>query len=189
MNEETNGFTEALEAKRLSIYKSLAAFQQECPVIHKATTGYGYTYADLPTIFKVINPLLKKNGLGFTQLIDGTEINTILFHIETGETLESKTNIPQNVKLAKMNDFQVLGSAVTYIRRYALSSMLGIVTDKDTDAGGEQKPKEVKKPTLNAAQFDLYLDAIESGATKLTIEQSKIKYSLTDEQIKTLDAI
>ena len=186
---ETNGFTEALEAKRLSIYKSLAAFQQECPVIHKATTGYGYTYADLPTIFNVINPLLQKHGLGFTQLIDGNYIVTILFHADAGEEIVSKTPIPQDVKLAKMNDFQVLGSAVTYIRRYALSSMLGIVTDKDIDAGGEQKPKEVKKPTLNAAQFDLYLDAIESGATKLTIEQSKIKYSLTDEQIKTLDAI
>ena len=42
-----------------------------------------------------------------------------------------------------MNQFQVLGSAVTYIRRYALSSMLGIVTDKDTDASGEQLPKKV----------------------------------------------
>jgi hypothetical protein len=37
-----------------------------------------------------------------------------------------------------MNDFQVLGSAITYIRRYALSSALGLVTDKDTDASGEQ---------------------------------------------------
>lgn len=41
-----------------------------------------------------------------------------------------------------MNEFQVLGSAITYIRRYALSSILGIVTDKDTDASGDQ----VKKP-------------------------------------------
>ena len=121
------------------IYKALANFQQEVPVIHKATQGYGYSYSDLPTIFEVINPLLKKNGLGFTQLLHENQIETILFHVESGQEIRSLTNIPQDVQLAKMNQFQVLGSAVTYIRRYALSAMLGIVTDKDTDAGGEQK--------------------------------------------------
>jgi hypothetical protein len=115
------------------LFKSLAEFQQEVPTIHKATQGYGYTYADLPKIFEVINPLLKKHGLGFTQLIHGTDLITIIFHVESGETLESKTCIPQGVALKGMNDFQVLGSAITYLRRYALSSALGLVTDKDTE--------------------------------------------------------
>ena len=44
------------------LFKSLSEFQQEVPVIHKGTQGYGYSYADLPAIFEVINPLLKKNG-------------------------------------------------------------------------------------------------------------------------------
>jgi len=150
MKEET--FDSILQDRKQSIYKSLAAFQQECPVIHKATKGYGYSYSDLPTIFKVINPLLKENGLGFTQLIDGGSIVTTLFHIETGQTITSRTDIPNDVTLKGMNDFQVLGSAVTYIRRYALSSMLGIVTDKDTDASGEQQPK--KKPTISNDRFE-----------------------------------
>ena len=42
-----------------NLFKALAQFQQEVPVVHKATQGYGYTYADLPKIFEVINPLLK----------------------------------------------------------------------------------------------------------------------------------
>ena len=132
------------------IFKALSAFQKECPVIHKGTQGYGYTYADLPAIFEVINPILEKYGLGFTQLICGKCVKTILFHIESGEVLESNTDIPQGVSLAKMNEFQVLGSSITYIRRYALSSMLGIITDKDTDAHGEQKvvtpPQKVVTP-------------------------------------------
>ena len=33
-----------------------------------------------------------------------------------------------------MNIYQSYGSALTYFRRYTLSSALGIVTDKDTDA-------------------------------------------------------
>ena len=29
------------------------------PVIHKETKGYGYSYADLPTIFDKINPFVQ----------------------------------------------------------------------------------------------------------------------------------
>lgn len=121
-----------------NIYKAIADFQQEVPVILKETQGYGYSYADLPTIFEVINPLLKKHGLGFTQVINGTNLDTTIFHLESGEELKSSTAIPQGVSLKGMNDFQVLGSAITYLRRYAISSMLGLVTDKDNDASGEQ---------------------------------------------------
>lgn len=131
-----------------NLFKALAAFQQEVPIIHKGTEGYGYSYADLPAIFPVINPLLKKHGLGFTQLINGQSVKTIVFHIESGELIESTTDIPHGVTLAKMNEFQVLGSAITYIRRYALSAALGLVTDKDTDAAGEQTKKEQPKQTL-----------------------------------------
>ncbi len=126
-----------------NLFKALSDFQNEVPIIHKATQGYGYSYSDLPTIFPVINPLLKKHGLGFTQLGQGTSLKTIIFHIESGEILESTFDIPQGVSLSKMNDFQVLGSAITYMRRYALSSALGIITDKDTDAGGVQVSKEI----------------------------------------------
>lgn len=166
------------------LFKSLAEFQQEVPTIHKGTQGYGYTYADLPKIFEVINPLLKKYGLGFTQLINETELITILFHVESGETIESKTSIPQGVQLKGQNDFQVLGSAITYLRRYALSSILGIVSDKDTDAGGEQVKVEAKKPAINESRFKKALEAIAVG--DYTIEELTTTFGLTDEQLKTL---
>lgn len=128
------------------LFKALAAFQQEVPVIHKGTQGYGYSYADLPTIFEKINPLLKKHGLGFSQLLDGLKIKTIVFHCESGESIESVCDIPQGISLKGMNEFQVAGSAITYFRRYSLSAILGIVTDKDTDAAGEQsKPDTMRQ--------------------------------------------
>jgi hypothetical protein len=171
------------------LFKSLAEFQQEVPTIHKATQGYGYTYADLPKIFEVINPLLKKHGLGFTQLIHGTDLITIIFHVESGETLESKTSIPQNVALKGMNDFQVLGSAITYLRRYALSSALGLVTDKDTDAGGEQVKTEPKNKTKKVAIDDKRLakaiKAISEGG--YTMDELTKTFELTPEQLKTLE--
>jgi hypothetical protein len=168
------------EKQQTKIYKSLAAFQQECPIIHKATKGYGYSYSDLPTIFKVINPLLKKHKLGFTQLMNDNCIETILFHVETGENITSKTKIPEDVSLKGMNDFQVLGSACTYIRRYALSSMLGIVTDKDIDAAGEQLPKKKK---LSTDRFQKGLNKIENGQlTKDQFLNMLVAYDLSETQ-------
>jgi len=120
------------------LYKALLAFQQEVPTIKKNATGYGYKFADLDEIDKVIKPILKKNGLGYIQPIEGKQIKTIVFHAESGESIESSADIPQGVQLAKMNEFQVLGSAITYLRRYSLSSILGLITDEDADAAGEQ---------------------------------------------------
>jgi hypothetical protein len=163
-----------------TLFKALAEFQQEVPVIHKGTSGYGYSYADLPAIFEVINPLLKKHKLGFTQPIMGDTIKTIIFHTESGEVLESLTEIPKNVQLAKMNEFQVLGSAITYIRRYALSSILGLVTEKDTDASGEQvKPLVKEKPILKPEGLTYLLS---DKSSKQEITQAINERKLTEEQ-------
>lgn len=179
------------------IYKSLADFQQEVPVIHKDTQGYGYSYADLPKIFEVINPILKKYSLGFTQPIDGNYIKTILFHTETGETIESSTAIPEGVQMKGLNDFQVLGSAITYLRRYALSSILGLVTDKDNDAAGEQsgKPKGTQKNTspskwlnVGSEEWKALVKTVEGGVT-ITLAQIKKKYNVSGETQKELETL
>ena len=165
-----------MATENTNIYKALATFQQECPVIHKGTSGYGYSYADLPTIFSIINPILYDKELGFTQLIQNGGVETILFH-SSGETIKSFTPIPENVSLKGTNEYQVLGSAITYIRRYALSSLLGIVTDKDTDAA---TPKQIRKPVLNAATpaFEKALKFVREGGSIKAIES---KYSLGTE--------
>ena len=120
------------------LYKSLAAFQQEVPNIYKNAKGYNYKFADLGEINDIIKPLLKKHGLGYAQPLQGTGVTTVLFHVDSGESITSTVEVPQGVKLNGMNDFQVLGSAITYLRRYSLSSMLGLITDEDADAAGEQ---------------------------------------------------
>lgn len=172
------------------LFKSLAAFQQEVPVIHKGTQGFGYSYADLPAIFEKINPLLKKHGLGFTQLLNSKEgenyLVTVLFHVETGESIESTTLIPQ-VELKGMNAYQAFGSGCTYFRRYCLSSICGLVTDKDTDASGEQVKHEPKKPSIDQKRLGKALEAIAEG--KYTKEELLSNFSLTDAQIKLLENV
>jgi hypothetical protein len=167
------------------LLKSLAAFQQEVKVIHKETQGYGYSYSDLPKIFSEVNPLLQKHGLGFTQLINSQDglnyLKTVLFHVESGEMIDSNTLIPY-VQLKGMNDFQSFGSGVTYFRRYCLSSILGLVTDKDTDASGEQE--KPKKEGLDNKRFTDALKAINEG--KITVEKLKEKFQLSEAQEKAL---
>jgi hypothetical protein len=168
-----------------NVFKALANFQQECPVIHKGTQGYGYSYADLPKILEVINPILRKHGLGFTQAINGNDIETVVFHVESGETITSKTAIPQGVQLKGMNDFQVLGSAITYLRRYSISSLLGIVTDKDTDASGEQEAP--KKPAIDTKRLSKAIEAIAEG--KYTKEELLNSFTLTPAQLKLTENV
>lgn len=136
------------------LYKSLSAFQQEVPNIYKNAKGYNYKFADLGEINEIIKPLLAKHGLGYAQPLSGTGVKTIIFHAESGESIESTVEVPQGVKLNGMNDFQVLGSAITYLRRYSLSSMLGLITDEDADAAGEQV-KKYEQPRTREEGHDL----------------------------------
>ena len=105
----------------------------------------------------------------------------MVFHVESGELLESNTFIPQ-ATLKGMNDYQAFGSGVTYFRRYALSSALGLVTDKDTDAAGEQTPTKEK---LTAPRFKDALKAIQEG--KVTKDKIIEKFDLTNVQSKALE--
>lgn len=182
--------SELQQKSLINIFRALANFQQECPVIHKGTNGYGYTYADLPQILEVINPLLKKHGLGFTQLLTEEGLLTVIFHAESGECIEGTCPIPTTT-LKGMNDYQSFGSGITYYRRYALSSALGIVTDKDTDASGEKEkpffkqslPVFVKKHK-NITDLTIAIDSCENLA-ELT-ELHKLNKDLVNPAITAL---
>lgn len=182
------------ELPATSIYQALSDFQQEMPIMGQNAQGYGYKYVDLAEITRVITPLLRKHGLGYTQpLCDDGVIKTILFHYPTGQTIESRVQMPMGVQLKGMNDFQVYGNAISYFRRYSLSSILGLVSDKDLDASGEQlKPeapaKDAGRPwtknykkTLTNKQVSDAIILIEQG--EFTKDKLTTKYALTEEQL------
>jgi hypothetical protein len=203
----------------IELYKSLAAFQQEVPTIHKGTEGYGYSYANLTEILIIINPLLKKHNLGFTQLLEGQSLKTIIFSTEFDQRLESVVELPfeslnyslvtkkskdgkeyevsQILGFEGMNKAQAIGSLISYFRRYALSAALGLVTDKDTDAAGEQTKiaaTDDNRAWLNLTNKDgsfkpEYLalqKAIADGKT-YTLESMKAKYKISKENLTLLN--
>lgn len=156
---------------------ALLKFQSEVPVLYQNTKGYGYTYVDLAEIMRVTTPLLAKHNLGVMQPLEVKGIKTILYHTKTKETIESYCEIPQDVNLKGMNPFQAYGSAITYFRRYSLSSLLGLVSDKDIDASGESQKAKRK---LTNDEVKQAIMSIENGS--YTREELETNFDLTNSQ-------
>lgn len=100
-------------------------------------------YADLSSVWAAIKPALQACGLGVLQpLVEAPAghvgVNTILVH-ESGQTLSSTSFIP----FRDATNPQAAGSAITYARRYALSSLLGVCPEDDdgNTATKGQKPQ------------------------------------------------
>ena len=85
---------------------------------------YKSSYADLTAVLKTVKEPLAKHGFSFCQFPisdeNGVGVCTRLMH-ETGEYIENEFVLP----LSKP-DPQAAGAAITYARRYALASVLGI---------------------------------------------------------------
>ncbi len=113
-------------------------------------------YADLAEVVSVVKEPLLKNGISFLQIVTTEGVETTLVH-ESGEYISGVTPIV----VAKANDPQALGSAITYARRYGLQAMLGIPS---ADDDGELAMGRTSKPmTKPAARVDFKSNAPTGG--------------------------
>ncbi len=110
-------------------------------------------YASLGSIIEAAKPILAENGLSVSQLMigggDHIGISTVLLH-SSGEWIESTVVMPINDEKGK-SVAQAAGSVVTYLRRYALASILGIYADDDTDGHQSAGDKKVEQPATKKA--------------------------------------
>lgn len=102
-------------------------------------------YATLNSVMESCRMALLDNGILLTQYpvpVEGSNLGLVtkLVHAKTGQFQASLAVIP----LAKP-DPQAMGSAFTYGRRYALSAMLGIVSEEDDD-GNAASGRKTKGP-------------------------------------------
>jgi hypothetical protein len=131
---------------------ALAKAQTAFPTVTRSKTvtvttktggSYKFSYAPLDTILDAVRKPLADNGLAVVQLIDRGDLVTILLH-ESGGSLEGRTEIPATP------DVQGLGSAITYLRRYAIQALLGIAAEEDDD--GNSASGNSAKPATKAAE-------------------------------------
>jgi hypothetical protein len=98
-------------------------------------------YAPLNAILAEVRPELAKHGLAVTQLVTGHDkigVTTLLMHA-SGEYIGSTVSLsPDSSK--GLSVAQNAGVVITYLRRYAVQSILGISGEDDTDGHAEVKP-------------------------------------------------
>jgi hypothetical protein len=153
---------------------ALAKFHSQVGKIAKDAKNpfFKSNYASLSHILQEVSEPLQSAGLVIAQFPDGTGLVTMLIHSESGEYISSNYTMP----VAKQNDPQAVGSAITYARRYAVSSILSLnVSDDDGNAAAVQ-PK--KQPLQAGEKLDAAIKYMQDGGSIASIEA---KYILTQE--------
>ncbi len=128
--------------------KALIQFHKDVDKIEKnARANYG-KFADLANVLSTVTPALLKNDLVLTQEFLQDSLTTTLRHV-SGETIISVCDL---ILSEGRNKTQEWGKAVTYQRRYAIVSLLGLVADMDMDGAMlEDAKSEQNKPTPKPA--------------------------------------
>ena len=121
------------------IAEALHQFQQVAENVVKDGTNpfFKSKYATLENVLAVTKNAMADVGLSFSQFPDGDGLYTLIMHksgqwIGAHAAMELKGHTPQDQ-----------GSAITYLRRYALSAALGLATEDDDDGNAASKAKPV----------------------------------------------
>lgn len=169
--------------------KALVLFHVKVDTIKKDAKNpfFKSTYASLPNILEGINEPLIESGLSVAQFPTGENgLTSILLH-ESGEWISAEYQM-RPVK----DDPQGRGSCITYQRRYALASILGLNIDEDDDGNtatfGGKNPQEAEdnsKPWLNKGT-DIFNKAKAKLATgETTMAKIKAAFKVSKE-VETL---
>jgi hypothetical protein len=142
---------------------ALAKAQGEIPDIERNRTvtvtprsggaGYSFRYATLSAILAAIKKPLADHGISRTQILShdsdgGYYVLTTTLH-HGNQYISSKVPL-----IAEGATNQQFGSALTYMKRYALAAMLGISADEDDDGNiadgntivaAQEKPSKAPK--------------------------------------------
>ena len=110
-----------------------ARAEMKAPKMDKeASMGQGrtYRYASLASVLDSVLPALTKHGITLLQPCSmGDGVVSVTTQLQLGEqTVETTLSAPLS-----RGGFHEMGAAITYLRRYGLSSLLAICADEDED--------------------------------------------------------
>lgn len=119
------------------------------------------TYADLSSVWDACRSALEKNGLTVIQapiVMEGNNyLQTTLGHA-SGQYIKSLCPL-----ITAKTDVQSYGAAVTYTRRFALASMVGICQEDDDGEKERERHAQVKEyPKPSPEQVKELLDILEN---------------------------
>jgi len=157
------------------IYTSLMTLQGLIQVVPFDATNphFKNKYASLAAIVRAITPHMQAAKLCFTQTVSDLVLTTRLISVEDGSEIVSSLTLPVGANA----NAQGIGSAITYMKRYALCAILGIVGDDDDDGNAATKVGETKISELLAKNQELEK---ELAAMKAKEAQAARNKSLND---------
>ena len=137
---------------------------------------YNSKYFDINNLIKHLNPFLIKHKLLLLQPITNNQVRSVISDLE-GNSVESSIKLPKNL------DAQKLGSAITYFRRYTLTSLLAL------QAGDDDANLAVTKPVLeeNKGQWNAVINSLKNDKTDLNYVKSKFNISKVENILTKLN--
>lgn len=112
----------------------------------KTGGSYSYSYADLAAVLAAVRPVLARHDLGVSQPIaldaGMVTVRTRILHT-SGGVIEGDP-----IRGQVEGGAQDIGSFVTYARRYALLSILGLHPEGEDDDGSSATPPPVEAAGL-----------------------------------------
>ena len=161
------------------------------PIVKDAENPFTKSwYASLNSVMDACRDALIENGIWLCQYPVPVEqpnslgLVTKLTHVESGQWQSSLAVVP----LPKA-DPQGMGSAITYARRYALTAMLGMVTEDDDGEGARTGRKSASRPKLpvNAPESQKSRQRDPSTATNTSSPSNRPSASL--ESLPSLEGV
>lgn len=128
------------QLEQTKIMQAIHNVQQQAEYIKRESDGQvgqgKFKYANLTSTWEAVKQLLKQEGIAVYQSptngyggMSGNLFKTTLFHLESGESVTEVMGM-----VITRQDPQAFGAAITFYRRYMLTSMLGLIPDDDNDA-------------------------------------------------------
>lgn len=158
---------------------AIAAFKAECPPIPKdASVDYAtkqgrrvkFSHSKLPTICRVIDPVLTRHGLSYTwdsKPGDSNDLGRVticrLRHVDGAERTATFHAPPSGVEGSAA--VQKVGAALTYGQRYSLVQVLGLTTTMDDVDGMEPADDDAER--ISDEQLAEVMEWVESTETEL----------------------
>ena len=95
------------------------------------------SYSDLNSIWNACREPLSSNGLAVIQTVQQRESGDVLFTVlghSSGQWISSTMSIRMKSD-GKTNELQVMGSCLSYLRRYSLAAIVGVSSAEEDDDG------------------------------------------------------
>jgi hypothetical protein len=150
---------------------AMAAAQAEMSVAVADSTNphFKSRYADLGAIWGACREVLSKHGLSVIQCPGGegsTAVLTSYLLHTSGQFIRTTAGV------AVKDGAQPYGSALTYLRRYSLAALVGIVAEEDDDGERAQQPhrQQRSQPATKPANGHAQDEAAELAASALAEE-------------------